>query len=120
VRAPLVVPVQLTHGKAHLSGMTLDLSEGGLRCVLDSLVEQPSASAGDAAETLSVGERMAIVVTLDSAVVEGRAEVVRRQHREDGQTELSLRFVGLPEVTKDVIRRAVFACLRDLRLRGLI
>lgn len=127
VRAPLVLPVQLTHGQEQLSGLTLDLSEGGMRCLLDPLVEQPTAPTqnpanrpANPADKLAVGDRMPAVVTFDTAVVEGRVEVVRRHSREDGRSELSLRFVGLPEVTQDLIRRAVFASLRDLRLRGLI
>jgi hypothetical protein len=124
VRAPLVLPVQLTRGREQLTGLTLDISEGGLRCVLDGPTE-PTTSAADAdavdpAEKLAVGEEVAVVVTLDNAVVEGRAVLVRRHGREDGRSQLSLRFVELPEVTQDLIRRQVFASLRDLRLRGLI
>ena len=124
VRAPLVLPVQLTRGQEQLTGLTLDISEGGLRCVLDARPEQTTSPAAavavDPAEKLAVGEEVAVVVTQDNAVVEGRAVVVRRHDREDGRSQLSLRFVELPEVTQDLIRRQVFAGLRDLRLRGLI
>jgi hypothetical protein len=121
VRAPMVLPVQLTREKEQLTGLTLDISEGGLRCTLDAHTE-PSADAQavDPAEKLAVGDGVAVVVTLDNAVVEGRAVVVRRHGREGGRSQLSLRFVDLPEVTQDLIRRQVFANLRDLRLRGLI
>lgn len=124
VRAPLVLPVQLVRGQDHLSGLTIDISEGGLRCVLDAAGATPAASTDDGAvkpaPELAVGDQVAVVVALDTAVMDGRGEIVRRHGREDGRSELSLRFVGLPEFTQDLIRRRVFAGLRDLRLRGLI
>ena len=50
-----------------------------------------------------------------------RAEVARHHARTDRQTELSLRFVALPEKMQDLdARREVFAGLRELRARGLL
>jgi hypothetical protein len=134
VRSPLRLPVQVTRGHYQLSGLTLDVSEGGLRCVLnlpdaetsteigDGPVEQATADGAvqETAENLAVGDRVAVVVTFDNAVVRSAADVVRRHRREDARVEVSLRFVDLPEVTQDLIRRQVFASLRDLRQRGLI
>jgi c-di-GMP-binding flagellar brake protein YcgR len=134
VRSPLRLPVQVTRGQDQLSGLTVDVSEGGLRCVLNQLDAKTSTESGDgpvaqatddgavqkAAEQLAVGDRVTVLVTFDNAVVQSTADVVRRHSREDARAELSLRFVGLPEVTQDLIRRHVFASLRDLRLRGLI
>ena len=37
--------------------------------------------------------------------------MLRRHGREDGRPELSLRFVGLPEVTEELIRRQLSARL---------
>jgi hypothetical protein len=110
VRAPLRLPVQLAFERQMLSGITVDVSESGLRCVLDSAAITPSAR-----------EACSATVVFGSAVVTGRAEVVRRHRPQDGSpTELSIRFADLPEATQDLIRRQVFAHLRDLRLRGLI
>jgi len=48
------------------------------------------------------------------------SEISRRHPRDDARTELSLRFIGLPEHAQDDLRRLVFARLRDLRQRGLL
>src|SRR3954454_10868476 len=134
VRSPLTLPVEVTRGNDQLSGLTVDLSEGGLRCVLDLPDDETStegedgpveSTTGDGAvmETagnLAVGDRVAVVVAFDNAVVRSAADVVRRHRRKDARVEVSLRFVGMPEGTQDLIRRQVFASLRDLRQRGLI
>jgi hypothetical protein len=123
VRAPLLLPVQLTRGQDEASGLTVDISEGGLRCVLDTAGPAPASTDGPAApptREMAVGDRIAVVVALDTGVMQGCGEVVRRHSRDDGRSELSLRFVELPEATQDLIRRRVFTGLRDLRLRGLI
>ena len=128
VRAPLRLPVEFGSEKHPLSGLTVDVSEGGLRCVLDQMDTTSNAEnggttdAGDfrRTEVPSIGDRLSVTIVFSSVVVEATAEVVRRPRREDGRTELSLRFVGIPEGTQDLIRRQVFAGLRDLRLRGLI
>jgi PilZ domain len=134
VRSPLGLPVQVTRGKDELCGLTVDVSEGGLRCVLNlpdaetsrELGEGPVEEAtGDgvvqqAAGKLAVGDRVTVLLTFDNTVVRSAADVVRRHGRKDGRVEVSVRFVGLPEVTEDLIRRHVFASLRDLRQRGLI
>jgi hypothetical protein len=121
VRAPLGLPVQLTRGQEQLSGLTVDISEGGLRCVVDPAAEAPNAQADGAVKPrLAAGERIAVVLTFETAVIEANAEVVRLHRREDERTELSLRFADLPELTEDLVRRRVFARLRELRQRGMI
>ena len=124
VRAPLVLPIQLSSGPQQLPGRTVDISEGGLRCVLDaadrSATDPDERPGSTPSGPLAVGHRATLVIAFATAVVDSGAEVVRRHVREDGRRELSLRFVGMPEFTRDLIRRQVFAGLRDLRLRGLI
>ncbi|MEX5719443.1 flagellar brake protein [Geodermatophilus maliterrae] len=112
VRAPLAVPLELKVGQAVLPGATLDLSEGGTRCLL----------AGDSGKQpdIEAGKVVPVTLDLDGNRLAVDAEVVRRHAREDERTELSLRFVGLGERREDVIRRRVFAELRDLRSRGVI
>jgi hypothetical protein len=136
VRTPIVLSVQIVKGELALSGVTTDLSEGGLRCLLEQ-PEQPSGdSAGqagpaDPAKTADAvkaaapagfgsGDVVEVSASLDGTALTCQAEVVRRHHRNDARTELSLRFIGLSEFLQDVIRRHVFATLRDLRLRGLV
>jgi hypothetical protein len=113
VRAPMSVPIELGAGNAVLVGTTLDLSEGGTHCLLAAKpgVEPPSVEAGAV---------LPVTVDLDGDRLTAKAEVIRRHLREDDHTELSLRFVGLGERREDLIRRRVFAELRDLRSRGLI
>src|SRR3954447_14539551 len=71
VRAPLVLPVELTHGDDQVSGLTIDISEGGLRCLLDAAgATQTSTDEGAVQPTaeLAVGDRLDVVVALDTAV----------------------------------------------------
>ncbi len=113
VRAPMSVPMELTAGGQVLPGTTIDLSEGGTHCLL-------TGKAGTAGPEIEVGGVLDVVVDLDGHRLATKAEVIRRHPREDDHTELSLRFVGLGEKREDLIRRHVFAALRDLRSRGLI
>jgi hypothetical protein len=113
VRVPMSVPVELGAGEGMLVGATLDLSEGGTRCLLNG-------KPGTATRTVEVGSVLPVTVDLDGNRLAAQAEVIRRHPRDDDRTELSLRFVGLGERREDIIRRRVFAEMRDLRSRGLI
>jgi c-di-GMP-binding flagellar brake protein YcgR len=113
VRAPMSVPIELRLGDDLLVGATLDLSEGGTRCLLG---RKPNTTT----QTVEVGSVLPVTVDLDGTRVAAKAEVIRRHPREDDRIELSLRFVGLGERREDTIRRRVFAELRDLRSRGLL
>jgi hypothetical protein len=119
VRAPIGFRGELTLGKTPCVGVTVDISEGGMRILLD-----PAHGDGDDAPRLpevEVGTVVPAAVDLASGRrVTCQAEVVRRHHREDARLEFSTRFIGLPEPQQDAIRRDVFAALRDLRSRGLI
>ncbi len=112
VRAPLAVPLELKLGTAVLAGATLDLSEGGSRC----LFREP----GEGTPDVEVGAVLPAVFDVDGTSMAFDVEVIRRHAREDGRPELSLRFLNLSEKRQDVIRRRVFAELRDLRSRGVI
>jgi hypothetical protein len=116
VRAPLVVPVQLGPDTARAGGTTADLSEGGLRCVLDKgpvpdWLEAPGQAIGTVVQ---------VSVQLSDLTVSCLGEITRRFPREDARTELSVRFVGMSEHDQDEVRRRIFDRLRDLRRRGLI
>ena len=116
VRAPMTVPVRLGPDTARVAGATVDLSEGGLRCVLD---------AGPAPEWLAAPEQAAgtvvqVSVQLSDLTISCLGEITRRFPRDDARTEVSVRFIGLPEHVQDEVRRRIFDRLRDLRRRGLL
>jgi hypothetical protein len=136
VRAPLAFRVCIVVGDHTLEGRTLDISEGGLRCLLDSPpTTDDGATAGDPGQGGDTGAAPAqaparapevaavvpVTVWFDGRDhVSAKGEVVRHHPREDGREELSIRFIGLPEKMMDLIRREVFTGLRDLRARGLV
>ncbi|MGZ4501977.1 MAG: flagellar brake protein [Nocardioidaceae bacterium] len=121
VRAPLRAPVTLGAEGSAASGTTVDLSEGGLRCILDRERRPPATgSAPDAQALFRTGDVVRVSVTLPELTVTCLSEISRRHPRDDGRTEVSLRFIGMPEHVQDDLRRRVFARLRDLRQRGLL
>ena len=67
-----------------------------------------------------VGDVVRASVTFPDLTVTCLSEIARRHPRDDGRTEVSLRFIGMPEHVQDDLRRRVFARLRDLRQRGLL
>jgi PilZ domain len=137
VRAPLPFRAVLQYGEVTAEGTTLDVSEGGIRAWFDlSAVAIPAPDAApegvdgpaeEAAEEAADprAPELGAVVTLtvwfdDRQQVTSQAEVTRHHDRADRRTELSLRFIGLPEKMQDLVRREVFAGLRDLHARGLL
>lgn len=80
-----------------------------------------AAAEGAPSRTPQVGSVVTLTVWFDDRrFVSAQAEVTRDHARTDRKTELSLRFIGLPEKMQDTIRREVFVGLRDLRARGLL
>jgi hypothetical protein len=124
VRAPLTVPVRVGPERAPSEGTTVDVSEGGLRCILDRK-RQPGPSLRDpnrspGSTPPGVGDIARLAVMFPEFTITCLSEVTRQHAREDALVELSLRFIGLTEDQEDLIRRRVFARLRDLRRRGLL
>lgn len=119
VRAPLSVPVRLGQEGAAVEGTTVDVSESGVRCVLErravpawiSQAEQPGHPAGTV---------VTISVMLSDLTITCLAEITRLFPRRDTRIELSVRFIGLSEHDQDELRRRIFGRLRELRQRGLI
>jgi hypothetical protein len=138
VRAPMDFTVTLTNGPLSHRGVSVDLSEGGLRCLLDdaarttaagsapdgaAAAEERAATAADAASAhqLEVGSVLQVTVWFDDReYVTSKGEVVRHFPRADNREEVSIRFIGLPEKMEDLIRARVFARLRELRARGVL
>jgi hypothetical protein len=110
VRAPMTATVTLGTDDAELRGTTVDVSEGGLRCVLER--RPPTVPA--------VGEVVRLTATLGDLTVRCLAEVTRHFPRDDDRADLSLRFIGLTEHEQDRVRERIFARLRELRRRGLL
>lgn len=132
VRAPMECRVTLTADGRTLEGGSLDVSEGGVRFLLEDR-EAPEAGqdpagehqseAGSAVTGLQLQPGSVHEVSLwwdDGDTVVAKGEVIRHFPREDKREEVSIRFIGLPEKMEDVIRARVFARLRDLRARGVL
>ena len=119
VRAPLSVPVTLGPEPAQLAGTTVDLSEGGLRCVLKAGPAPDWAMSGDVPEP-PVGTVVPVAVRLPDLSISCLGEITHRFPRDDARLELAVRFIGLSEHDQDQVRRRIFDRLRDLRRRGLI
>lgn len=145
VRAPLDLAVRVSAGNTELTGVTLDVSEGGCRAVFqppaDAASVAPSGgpapvgtthtdgAAADGTQAdgespldalFGVGAVLDVTVDLDTAQLHTKGEVMRRHGREDGLRELSVRFIGMTEHKEDKVRARVFAGLRELRARGVI
>ena len=119
VRVPLSVPVSLGPDSARVTGTTVDVSEGGVRCVLDggSAVEwlAPGAESGQ-----PVGTVVPVALRLPDLSIRCLGELTRLFPRDDARIELSVRLIGLSVHEQDELRRRIFDRLRDLRRRGLI
>jgi PilZ domain len=105
VRARLALPVELGFGSYEVSGETADVSEAGMRIVLDGFGIPPEA-----------GTALSVVLSLDDGPVTVPGEVVRFQAR-GARWGLSIRFVDLPDRDADRLRRRVFQALREERAR---
>ena len=122
VRAPLRVPVTVGTGPSAARAMSLDLSEGGLRCILG---RDPCPAPGETAQVSAqsafrTGEVVRVSAMFPDLTLTCLSEITRLHPRDDSRTEISVRFIGLSEHVQDDLRRRVFTRLRDLRQRGLL
>jgi len=124
VRAPLSVAIHVGPELTVAEGTTVDVSEGGCRCILSrrrppwSSLPSPDQTVGSAGPDSGAVVRVAVLFS--EFTITCLAEVTHRHARADARVELSLRFIGLTEPQQDLIRRRVFARLRELRTRGLL
>ncbi len=101
VRTQMTQRVHIGGPGASRQGVVTDLSEGGVRV---TLADDPAYAVGDpVALKLQVGEAPMIA----------RAEVVRVERPQPGQTDLALRFLDLSHRDADRIRRVVLLQTRD-------
>lgn len=105
VRARIALALTVGFNGIDLDGDMVDLSEGGVRAIVDPFGVTPAP-----------GCTVDLVVQLEDGPVSARAEVVRQQ-TVAGRWALSLRFVDLPEKEQDRLRRRVFQAMREERAR---
>jgi hypothetical protein len=111
VRVPLHLPVQLRGSKRAFAGATLDISEAGLRCMVDGTVEELPVK----------GEIVPMTVLLagDGDPLDLRGQVLMLRQRVDAGLTLVLAFIGLEGRDRDRLRARVFEELRSRRAKGL-
>lgn len=105
VRAQVRVDVVMPWAGAQMKGHTVDLSESGMRALMDGWGLPPEP--GTAAQ---------ISLALDDALIHLPGEIVWTSIR-GAQWLLAMRFVEVPEKAGDLLRRRVFQALRDERAR---
>lgn len=107
VRARIEAPVVVPWLGALMTGLTMDLSEAGMRALLDGWGLPPES-----------GTTLEVTLTLDSGTVDLRGEVVWHAERSGGQWMMAIRFVDVSERDGDLLRRRVFQALREERMRA--
>ena len=119
VRAAIELPVLVKVAGIPLFGRTVDLSEAGMRAVVDGwgLPPEPGTSV-EADLTLDDAPPSADLPAAADAAILGLAGVIVRQRPVRARWELSMQFHGLPRTTEDRLRRRVFRALREERARA--
>ena len=101
VRADVEVPVRMRMNNTEVSGDTVDLSEAGMRALVDGWGLAPEA-----------GTPVAVDIELDDDLVRVHGTVVRQDQRA-GRWVVSVRFEGVEEKDGDRLRKRVFQALRE-------
>lgn len=109
VRVAVRLRVDVNAGGPPRTGTTVDLSEGGMRLVLDG---PPTDAHGEPVRR--AGEPMLFTLRFDDQTVSGGAALSRRHRRTDGRWEASVEFTEVTERQRERLRALVFAGLRDL------
>lgn len=105
VRGRVGVPVEVGYSAYDLVGESIDVSETGMRAVVDALGIEPEP-----------GNSVDVLVKLEDGEIKARGEIVRCQSR-GARWILQIRFVNVAEKDGDRIRRRVFQALREERAR---
>jgi hypothetical protein len=103
VRARVGVPVIIPWAGAQMNGSTVDLSESGMRALMDGWGLPPES-----------GTPTQVSLDLDDALLHLHGEVVWTSIR-GAQWLLAMKFVDVSEKAADRLRRRVFQALRDER-----
>jgi c-di-GMP-binding flagellar brake protein YcgR len=106
VRARVNVPVKaLYQGGTELIGDAIDMSENGMRALIDGWGLPPEP-----------GMKVDLTLDLGDGSMKVVGEVLRQQSR-GARWLMSIRFLGLQEKEEDRLRRRVFQALREERAR---
>ncbi len=103
VRARVSVPVIIPWAGAQMEGKTVDLSEGGMRALMDGW-----------GVPMDPGTPTQVSLELDDVLVHLHGEIVWTTIR-GAQWLMAMKFVDVPEKAADTLRRRVFQALRDER-----
>ncbi len=103
VRGRVALPVYLPWADGQLVGETVDLSEAGVRVLVDGWGLPPEA-----------GTRLQVNLTIESEVLSLRGEVVRQQSS-GPRWLISMSFQDVAEHHGNQLRRRVFQALREER-----
>jgi hypothetical protein len=103
VRARVEVEVIIPWAGGQMTGVTVDLSEGGMRALMDGWGLPPEP-----------GTESQVSLTLDDALLHLSGSIVWSSIR-GAQWLLAMQFHDVPEKAADLLRRRVFQALRDER-----
>lgn len=103
VRARVGVDVLIPWAGGQMTGVTVDLSEGGMRALMDGWGLPPEP-----------GTRSQVSLTVDDALVHLQGSIVWTTIR-GAQWLLAMQFLDVPDEAADRLRRRVFQALRDER-----
>ena len=103
VRARVQIPVIIPWAGAQMEGSTVDLSEAGMRALMDGW-----------GVPMESGTTTQLTLTLDDALIHLQGEIVWTVER-GAQWLLAMKFLEVPEKAADLLRRRVFQALRDER-----
>ena len=103
VRARVEIEVLIPWAGGQLTGVTVDLSEGGMRALMNGWGLPPEA-----------GTTTQLSLTMDDALLHLHGRVVWTSIR-GAQWLLAMQFLDVPEMAGDRLRRRVFQALRDER-----
>ena len=107
VRARTEVPVIIPWAGAQMEGVTVDLSEAGMRALMDGW-----------GVPMEAGTLTQLSLTVDDALLHLSGEIVWTVER-GAQWLLAMKFLDVPERAADLLRRKVFQALREERAQAM-
>lgn len=103
VRGRVQIPVIIPWAGAQMEGRTVDLSEAGMRALMDGW-----------GVPMDAGTTTQLTLDVDDALLHLQGEIVWTVER-GAQWLLAMKFLDVPEKAADLLRRRVFQALRDER-----
>ena len=103
VRARVQVPVIIPWGGRQMEGTTVDLSEAGMRALMDGW-----------GIPMESGTTTQLTIDVDDALIHLKGEIVWNNER-GAQWLMAMKFLDVPEKAADLLRKRVFQALRDER-----